>query len=80
MSSTQMVDSLETMSKDMVDAHFPEKSVTIGQTDLPYFTEQLRTLKRNRLRAYTRFGRRSIQYLNSKEAFEKKLIIEAKNY
>ena len=39
MSTTEMVDSLETISKQMVDTNFPEKSVSIGQTDLAYFTD-----------------------------------------
>ena len=52
----------------------------IGQTTLPYFTEQLRTLKRIRLRAYTRHGKRSAEYINAKEAFEAKLVLEATKY
>ena len=54
--------------------------VSVGPTDLPYFTEQLRSLKRTRLRAYTRHGRRSPEYLQAKNAFDVKLQAEAIKY
>ena len=58
----------------------PRKVVSVGPNDLPYFSEEVRGLKRTRLRAYDQFGRRSIQYLQAKEAFEKKLRREAIKY
>ena len=64
----------------MVDTYFSEKVVSVGPNDLPYFSEELRGLKRTRLRAYDQFGRRSIQYLQATEAFEKKLKREAIKY
>ena len=45
MSSTEMVDNLEKISKDMVDSFFPNKTIYVGPADLPYFTEELRKLK-----------------------------------
>ena len=64
----------------VVDSCFPEKLVTVGPRDLPYFSEPLRRLKRNRLRAYDRHGRRSREYQEAKEAFEVKLNREAVKY
>ena len=43
MSSTDMVDSFEIMTKHMVDSYFPEKMVTVGPRDL---LELLRTAEK----------------------------------
>ena len=80
MSTTELVDKFETTSRNLVDKYFPEKLVSVGPTDLPYFTEQLRSLKRTRLRAYNRHGRRSPDYLQAKNAFDVKLQAEAIKY
>ena len=80
MSSTEMVDNLEKISNEMVDTFFPKKTVSIGPDDLPYFTEELRRLKRVRLRAYEQHGRRSRLYIEAKEAFDRKLKREAVKY
>ena len=80
MSSTEMVDNLEKISKDMVDSFFPNKTIYVGPADLPYFTEELRKLKRIILRAYDQHGRRSLVYLKAKEAFDEKLQREAVKY
>ena len=57
-SITEMVEAFETRSKAMVDNIFPSKTVLVGPQDLPYFTEELRGLKRKRQRAY-RIGKKS---------------------
>ena len=80
LSSTEMVDIMESKTKNMVDVFFPQKSISVGPADLPYFTEELRKLKRIRLRAYNRHGRRSQEYIHAKSVFEAKLQREASKY
>ena len=67
LSSTEMLDKFENISKDLVDTFFPEKTISVGPADLPYFTKDLRKLKRTRLRAYDQYGKRSRQYIKAKE-------------
>ena len=80
LSPTEMVDKFENTSKDLVDTFFPQKTVSVGPADLPYFTEELRKLKRTRLRAYDQHGRRSHQYIRAKELFDEKLQRESTKY
>ena len=58
MSSSDMVDSFVRLNNNMVDSVFPEKEIRVGPGDLPYFSEELRHLKRQRLRAYNNHGGR----------------------
>jgi hypothetical protein len=64
----------------MVNEGFPLKEIQVGQSDLPYFTEELRQLKRQRLRAYTAYGSKSAQYERLRNTFNMKLEIEATKY
>ena len=80
MSSSEMVDKFVEINSKMVDAGFPKKTIQVGSGDLPYFTEELRHLKRRRVRAYTSHGRRSEKYLNLKRKFEVKLENEGRKY
>ena len=80
MSSSSMVSIFEKHAKMMVDQHFPKRMISVGDGDLPYFTEELRKLKRRRQRAYRMFGRRSDQYLKLKQSFEVKKKKEATKY
>jgi len=80
LTSTEMVDKFVCLSDKMVDSGFPLKEIQVGLIDLPYFTEDLRQLKRQRLRAYTSHGRRSEQYKGLKRKFEEKLAKEGRKY
>ena len=80
MSTTDLVDIFVRTNSNLVDKVFPSKEVLVGPKDLPYFTEELRLLKRQRLRAYTTHGGKSVQYLNLKARFEDKLKSEAMKY
>ena len=80
MSSSGMVAAFEERAKNIVDQQFPMKVVSVGEADLPYFTEELRKIKRQRQRAYTDHGRRSLQYINLKTKFELKKKRAATNY
>ena len=54
---------------------FPEKKIIISPDDKPWFNEQLRQLKRQRMRQYERFGK-SEKYIELKFRFEEKLKAE----
>jgi hypothetical protein len=79
-SPSEMVDVFVSTNNAMVDAGFPFKEIQVGQKDLPYFTEELRQLKRQRLRAYTAHGAKSVQYERLRQAFDTKLENEAIKY
>ena len=78
-SSTDMVTQFEARSERLVSSQFPTKIVLVGPQDLPYFTEELRKLKRRRQRAFKK-GKRSPQYMQAKENFEKRKVLEAIKY
>ena len=75
-----MVECFEANSKKMVDRVFPENEIQVGPEEKPYFTEELRQLKRRRQRAYAHYGRRSQQYITLKQSFDFKLQHEAQKY
>ena len=52
----------------------------VGDNDQPYFTEELREMKRRRKRAYRRHGARSAQYATKKAEFDDKLHHEHVKY
>ena len=80
MSSADMVDTFVNINEKMVNKVFPEKEIQVGPGDLPYFTEELRHLKRQRLRAYNAHGGKSDQYLRLKSRFDEVLKREASKY
>ena len=79
-SSTDVVDRFVHLNDQMVAKSFPKKQIQVGPGDLPYFTEELRHLKRQRLRAYSLHGKRSEQYTRLKIKFEEKLVREGRKY
>ena len=80
MEVTDMVDTFERSHKALVDKTFPLKEVHVGIDDKPYFTEELRQIKRRRQRAYSQQGRRSQLYTKLKQLFDTKLMNEARKY
>ena len=74
---TEMVNLFQNYTDKMIKSTFPEKLVTISDHDKPYFTEELRLLRRQRQRAY-RIGGKNAKYLDLKAKFEQKLKSEAK--
>ena len=76
---TEMVDLFQNYTDKIVKSTFPEKMVTISDHDKPYFTEELRLLRRQRQRAY-RKGGRNAKYMNLKAKFDQKLKSEAQKY
>ena len=71
-SVTDMVDAFESRTQAMVDEAFPLKKIKVSNYDKPYFTEELRELKRQRQRVYRKEGK-SKKYLKLKTTFDKKL-------
>ena len=70
-SSTQMVSTFQNIMDKMVSDTFPLKTITISSNDKPWFNEELRALKRNRIREYTRHGK-SQRYLELQKEFDMK--------
>ena len=79
MSSSSMVDMYQKMTTDLVDIHFPLKKVSISPYDRPWFTEELRSLRRRRQRIYRKEGKSEI-YVALKNKFDTKLKKEASKY
>jgi hypothetical protein len=78
-SSTQMVTEFEDITNKMVEDTFPLKSIIIRGDDQVWFTEELRALKRTRLREYNRHGK-SQKYNDLQGKFDKKFENEFKKY
>ena len=79
MSPTEMVQKFQDTLTTMVSETFPEKEIIVKSDDKPYFTENLRHLKRRRQREYTKHGRTE-KYLLLKDEFEEKLKNEELKY
>ena len=79
MTSTELVDKFELHTSQLVNSVFPLKTVTVSDRDKPYMTEELKKLRRQRQRAYSKTGR-SPKYLNIKAQFDVKLKAEAQKY
>ena len=78
--STQLVEVFQQRSASLLDAQFPTRTVLVGSNDQPFFTEELREIKRQRKRAYKRHGAKSFQYKTRKQEFEYKFKHEAIKY
>ena len=79
MSSTGLVEAFESHTANLVQQTFPEKTCTVSDRDLPYITEELKILRRQRMRIYSKEGR-STRYLAMKALFKTKLCSEAEKY
>ena len=79
MSSSKLVEEFESAAMKMVDQNFPKKVVSVRQGELPYFTEELKILRRKRNRIYQKYGR-SQKYLEAQQVFETRLKSEAIKY
>ena len=72
MTSTELVESFQNFTGNMIENFFPEKTVTISDRDKPYMTEDLKLLRRQRMRAYSKGGRCE-KYLALLKRFESKM-------
>ena len=79
LSPSSLVDVFETITSDLVDIHFPLKTISITSFDKPWINEELKALRRRRSRLYSRQGR-SQEYLRLRTEFSEKMKIEANKY
>ena len=75
----QMVGTFQNTLNDLLTSTFPEKKIIVSPQDQPWFNEQLRILKRQRMREYERHGK-SDKYLQMRSKYEEKLKIEMYKY
>ena len=66
-----MVQEFQTITNQLYCETFPEKEIIISPNDSPWFTEELRKLKRQRQREYCKHGK-SLKYLQLVKSFEEK--------
>ena len=79
LSPSELVDAFQNNTSSLIENIFPEKTVKISSFDKPYFTEELRQIRRQRQRIYRKCGR-SKKYLEMKQKFYQKLKREADKY
>ena len=75
----QMVESFQQIVNSLLCEVFPEKVIIISPEDRPWFNEQLRLLKRQRMRQYQRHGKND-KYDELKTRFDEKLKHEMLKY
>ena len=79
MTSTELVEAYQNYTSYQVEQYFPEKEVRVSEQDKPYFTEELRNLRRRRQRAYHEGGKNQ-KYVDIRNEFNKKLKQAAEKY
>ena len=75
----QMVETFQQIVNSLLCEVFPEKMIIISPEDRPWFNEQLRLLKRQRMRQYQRHGKND-KYNELKTRFDEKLKHEMLKY
>ena len=75
----EMVDTFQSTTNALFCETFPEKNIIISPEDAPWFTEELRHLKRQRQREYNRHGK-SAKHLNLVKRFDEKAKLEISKY
>ena len=79
LSSTELTDAFQNTISEMVDLHFPLKTITITDSDQPWITNDLKKLKRSRQREFCRHGK-SDKYYDLKNKFINKQASAVKHY
>ena len=79
LSSTELVELFQQHCTNLVEQHFPLKTIKISAHDSPFFNERLRLLRRQRQREYRRSGK-SEKYLELKKKFEETFEKAAHDY
>ena len=79
LSSSELVQAFQDHTSKLVENIFPEKTVKFSNFDKPYFTEELRRIRRQRQRIYRKSGRNQ-EYIEIKKRFDQKLKLEAEKY
>ena len=71
LSSTELTQEFQDKMSDMIDQHFPLKTMTVTDSDQPWITSDLKKLKRSRQREYCKHGK-SHKYWDLKSKFIQK--------
>ena len=79
MSAEEMVDTFQDAATRLVDTHFPKKSITVTEGDKPFFTDELKRLRRKCDNIYQKSGKCQ-KYLEVQHIFQTKLKAEALKY
>ena len=67
LTSTELAEEFQKKITDLVDQHFPLKTITVTDVDQPWITNNLKSLKRARMREYCRHGKsEKYSYLKNK--------------
>ena len=75
----EMIENLEEQIESLICSTFPQKRILVSSDDQPWFTEELRALKRKRQREYQKHGK-SQKYLDLLESFNAKSKLEIEKY
>ena len=75
----QLVEIFSKTTNEIFCKVFPEKTIIISPLDKPWFNEELRKIKRMKLREYSKNGR-SEKYLKLAEIFDQKFQAECEKY
>ena len=76
---SEMVDIFYSAINKIVSDTFPEKNITISPYDEPWFNEELRKIRRQRIRRYQSHGKDQ-KYFEIKELFDRKLKVYIEKY
>ena len=79
LSTDEMVEAFQEAATGLVDSHFPKKTIIVTEGDNPYFTEELKKLRRKRDSIYQKSGKND-KYYEAQQKFQGKLKTEALKY
>ena len=77
--SSKIVEKYQEKFQKIVTETFPLKTITISSQDQVWFTEELRAIRRTKMREYEKHGK-SQKYCDLQEKFDKKFQIEIQKY
>ena len=79
MSPTSLVQLFQDHCSNLIDTHFPLKTVEVSSFDKPWFNQKLKHLRRQRQRAYRKKGK-SEKYLQLRDEFDRLALKEVHKY
>ena len=79
LSADEMAEAFQEAASGLVDSHFPKKTITVTEGDKPYFTDELKKLRRKRDSIYQKSGK-NYKYDEAQQKFQAKLKAEALKY
>ena len=79
LTSTELTEAFQSKIMNLIDLHFPLKTISVSETDQPWITNELKKLKRARIREYCKHGK-SQKYQDLKKLFYDKQEEAVKHY